>query len=62
MANNGKKEFPINGLEEDCTSKQARKVYCYIQNTPRIKSFVKKQLNRRFRKYNKKLTEVTRTL
>lgn len=53
MADNGKKEFPINGLEQDCTSKFGRKIYCYIKNIRGIKKYVKNQMNRRFRKKNK---------
>jgi hypothetical protein len=56
IMNNGKKEFPINGLEQDCTSKWGRKYYCYIHNIPGIKRYVKNQMNRRFRRFNKKLT------
>ena len=47
---NGKKEFPINGLEQDCNSKFGRKYYCYVKNIPKIKRYVKNQMNRRFRK------------
>lgn len=50
MANNGKKEFPINGLEEDATSTWGRKYLCYIKNIKGIKKFVKRQMNKRFRK------------
>ena len=48
--NNGKKEFPINGLEQDCTSKWGRKYYCFVNNIPKIKRYVKNSMNRRFRK------------
>jgi hypothetical protein len=54
--NNGKKEFPINGLEQDATSKFGRTYYCFIANVRGIKAFVKKQLNRRFRKFNKNIS------
>ena len=54
MANNNKKEFPINGLELDCTSRFGRKYLCYVNNIKGIKKFVKSQMNRRFRR-NKKL-------
>ena len=53
MADNGKKEFPINGLEQDCTSRWGRKHYCYVNNIKGIKKYVKNQLNRRFRRKNK---------
>ena len=53
MASNGKKEFPINGLEVDCTSKFGRKYYCYVKNIKGLKKFVKRQMNKRFRKRNK---------
>ncbi len=48
MSDNGKKEYPINGLEEDCTYR-----YCYIINTKGITKFVKKAMNKRFRKRKK---------
>ena len=48
--NNGKKEFPISGLEEDATSKWGRKYLCYIQNNVAVKRFVKRAMNKRFRK------------
>lgn len=50
---NGKKEFPINGLEEDATSIWGRKYLCYINNCKGIKKYVKKTMNKRFRKRNK---------
>ena len=56
--NNGKKEFPINALEQDCTF--ARRFFCYTKNIKGITSFVKKQLNRRFRKSNKKLCKINK--
>lgn len=51
--NNGKKEFPKNGLERDAIGSWGRKYLCYINNVRGIKKFVKKQLNRRFRRNNK---------
>ena len=51
--NNGKKEFPINGLEHKCTYN--RKLYCFIKNSKGIVSFAKKQINKRFRKSNRKI-------
>ncbi len=56
MPNNHKKEFPESGLEQDCTSKWARQIYCYVKNIRGIKTFVKQKLNRRFRKFNKNIT------
>ena len=53
MADNGKKEFPINGLEEDVTSKFARKIYCYLHNCRGIKKWTKAHMNRRFRRRSK---------
>ena len=50
--NNSKKEFPINGLELDCISKNGRKYLC-LNNIGGIKTFAKNQLNRRFRRFNK---------
>lgn len=51
--NNGKKEFPINGLEQDCTTNWGKKHLCYVSNVRGIRSFVKRQLNRRMRRANK---------
>ena len=51
--NNGKKEYPINGLEQDTTF--ARNIYCFVKNVRGIKRFVKNQLNRRLRRYNKNI-------
>ena len=53
MANNNKKEFPVSGLEQDCTSKWGRKNYCFVNNIKGIKKFVKRQMNRRFRRKKK---------
>ena len=50
---NGKKEFPIDGFEVETTSKKGRKLYAYIQNVKGIRKYVKKKMNRRFRKRNK---------
>lgn len=52
MADNGKKEFPINGLEEDCTG-DWKKYYCYVQNIKGLRKYVKRQMNKRFRKRGK---------
>jgi len=51
--NNDKKEYPISGLEQDCISRNSRKVVAYVSNVKGIKKFAKKQLNRRFRRFNK---------
>lgn len=48
--NNLKKEYPSNGLEQDCTSDFGRKYYCFVTNVRGIKRFVKNQMNRRFRR------------
>ena len=48
-------EFPKSSLRMNCNSKKARKVFCYVKNVRGIKSFVKKSMNRRFRKYSKDL-------
>jgi len=53
MANNNKKEFPVNGLEIDCLSDWGRRYLCYVRNCNGIKKYVKRLLNKRFRKYNK---------
>ena len=57
--NNGKKEFPINGLEQDCTSKWGKKNLCYVSNIRGIRRFVKRQLNRRMRRANKGIEELS---
>jgi len=57
MANNGKKEYPINGTETDAVSKYGRKIYKYLRNGKGVTSSVKKAINKRFRKYNKSLGE-----
>ena len=57
MANNGKKEFPINGIEQDVISKYGRTIYCYIKNGRGITKSIKNQLNKRFRKYNKNISK-----
>jgi len=54
MADNGKKEFPINGTEEDVVSKYSRRIYCYLNNCSGIKKWAKNNMNRRFRYRNKK--------
>jgi len=51
MANNGKKEFPENGNEQDVV--YARSIYCYIRNGRGITKNVKRSLNKRFRKFHK---------
>lgn len=56
MADNGKREYPINGLELDCVSKFGRKYLCYVNNSKGIKKFAKNQINRRFRRKNKNIT------
>jgi len=53
MANNGKKEFPVNSLEQDCTTWWGRKYLCYVSNTKGLRKYVKRALNKRFRKHNK---------
>lgn len=53
--NNGRKEYPQTGSEEDVISKWGRKIYCYIRNGRGVTTFVKTQMNRRFRKFNKNI-------
>jgi hypothetical protein len=53
--NNGKKEFPINGLELDCISSFGRKCLCYVKNITGIKKYAKNQMNRRLRKVGKEM-------
>lgn len=55
--NNTKKEFPKNGLEEDCTSKFGRQFLCYVNNIKGLKKFVKRQMSKRFRRSNDKLIQ-----
>ncbi|MGV6945021.1 hypothetical protein [Sphingobacterium kyonggiense] len=57
--NNGKKEFPFNGLEQDCTSKWGKKHLANVSNIRGIRSFVKRQLNKRMRKANKGIDELS---
>jgi len=40
MKHNGKKAFPENGLEQDCTSRWGRKYLSYV-NKSGIRKFVK---------------------
>jgi uncharacterized protein YgiM (DUF1202 family) len=47
---NGKKEYAENGVEEDITSRYSRKLYCYIKNTKGLTKWVKRKMNKRFRK------------
>ena len=56
MKHNGKKAFPENGLEQDCTSRWGRKYLSYV-NKSGIRKFVKKRMNKRFRKHFKNLRE-----
>ena len=55
--NNNKKEYPINGLEQDCNSRWGRRYLCYVTNSKGIRRFVKNQMNRRFRRHSKKITK-----
>jgi hypothetical protein len=52
--NNGKKEFPIDGYEQD--SVYSRNIYKYLSNS-RIVKFLKTKINKRFRKFNKNLAK-----
>jgi hypothetical protein len=45
-----KKVYPINGLEEDCTSEWGRKYLCYVNNISGIRRFVKKCMHKRHRR------------
>ena len=50
------KEYPKNGFEQDVV--YGRKVYKYLKNNPSLVKFVKRQLNKRFRRnFNKDLYE-----
>jgi len=48
---NGKKEYPINGSEQICIN--AKKQYKFVKNNPSIKKYIKRQMNKRFRRKNK---------
>lgn len=50
-----KKAYPIEGGEYDVIC--YRHMYCYIKNNPIVVKRVKKQMNKRFRKYNKQLAK-----
>lgn len=54
--NNHKKEYPINGYELDVTSKFGRQYLCFVKNVRGIKKYIKKQMNRRFRRFNKDIS------
>lgn len=43
-----KKPYPINGIEQDVT--YARKILCVLKNNSKLVKFVKRQMNKRFRK------------
>lgn len=43
-----KKEYPINGLEQDVI--YARNIYCYTANNPSLVKWVKRKMNKRFRR------------
>lgn len=51
--NNLKKEYAIDGYEEDLLV--ARKMYCYLRNNSKNVKFLKKKMNKRFRKFNKNI-------
>jgi len=51
--NNLKKEYAIDGYEEDLLV--ARKMYCYLRNNSKNVRFLKKKMNKRFRKFNKNI-------
>ena len=48
-----KKEHPINGLEQDVISKNARKIVAKLRNNPDLVKFAKSSINKRFRRKNK---------
>jgi len=53
MPDNGRKEFPVSGLEQDVCSAGARRIYCYLRNRSGVKKFTKRKMNKRFRKRGK---------
>ena len=48
----GRKQKLVDGLEEDVI--YARKIYCYLKNTPSIVKWAKRKLNKRWRREGKK--------
>ena len=57
MADNGRKEYPIDGTEQDVCSKYCRRIYCYLQNGRGVAKCIKRKMNKRFRKRYKRLYE-----
>lgn len=43
-----KKSYPIDGFEQDCT--YSRKFYCYLANNSKVVKYIKRKMNKRFRK------------
>lgn len=63
MPDNAKKEYPVNGLEQICTSKKMKREYKFVSNRAGISKWVKRKLNKRFRKKNNQIAyEEKRTL
>lgn len=50
MMDNGKKEYPENGIECDAT--YAKRFYCYVNHSG-VTKWVKRAMNKRFRKKGK---------
>ena len=46
-----RKEYPINGLEQDVIYGQ--NIYCYLKNHNKIIKWVKRHMNKRFRQKEK---------
>lgn len=45
------KPYPTNGLEQDVT--YVRKILCVLKNNTKLVKWVKRKINKRFRKQNK---------
>lgn len=58
--NNLKKEYPIDGFEQDCIF--SRSIYCYLRNNNKHVKFIKRKINKRFRKFNKKLSNFNESM
>lgn len=53
--NNRKKEYPIDGNEQNMV--YARDIYAYLANNNKAVKFLKRKMNKRFRKFNKNIDD-----
>lgn len=51
-----RKPYPINGLEQDVT--YSKNIYCYLSNNNKLIKWVKRKMNKRFRKSWKQQLEL----